>query len=117
MGFFSRNKTKPPIDLNSQNFKEVVLHNDQPVVVQFHASWCEPCSVMSSIFRVINEKHQETDVTFAKLDIDAAPKLAEFYGVRSVPTLIVFKEGAAGERFTGIVPKNNLDELIQGLAI
>lgn len=97
-------------ELDSKNFDEVIA-SDKPVFVDFYATWCGPCQMMSP---VIEELAKEAEgFIVAKLDIDKAPEVAAKFNVMSVPTFIVFKDGKEATRMMGAMPKDLLLEKIQ----
>ncbi len=93
-----------PIYVSDETFESEVLQSETPVLVDFYADWCGPCRIISPMLEEIVE---ELDGAFrvAKLDIDDNGATAVKYGVRSIPTLILFKGGRPVERWVGIVPK------------
>lgn len=105
MGLFSRKKQPTPI--SDLDVLEVLLEDEPAVLVDFYASWCGPCRQMSGM---IKEMAHELDgqAEIVVVDVDAAPEVARKYGVRSVPTLIAFREGKPKGRFVGITDKRRL---------
>ena len=91
---------------DNQNFVSVI-NTDQPVLVDFWASWCMPCRMVSPILEAIAEEKQG-QVTVAKLNVDDNPAIAAQYGVMSIPTIIRFQHGEEVARVTGALPKAEL---------
>lgn len=91
--------------VSDATFESDVLQSETPVLVDFYAEWCGPCRAISPMLEEISE---EVDDAFrvAKLDIDANGSTTLKYGVQSIPTLILFKDGRPVERWVGIVPKS-----------
>lgn len=99
------------LTLDNSNFEQEVLQSQQPVLVDFWATWCGPCIRMSPVIDQVAAENGGK-VKVAKLDIDDAPEVAETYGVSAVPTLIVFKNGQEVDRMLGAQPKNALQAVL-----
>jgi thioredoxin 1 len=96
--------------VTDQEFQQKVIGSGEPVLVDFYADWCGPCKRLAP---VLDELAQETpDARIVKIDIDRSPKVAAHYGVRSIPTLILFKDGKPVTRRTGLSSKASLKELL-----
>lgn len=100
-----------PIHVNADTFEAEVIQADVPVLADFWATWCGPCHMIAPVLEDV-AKEYEGKLKVAKLDVDQNPELATRYGVQSIPTLIVFKDGEAVERLIGYVPKQKLVERI-----
>lgn len=92
----------------AENFEQEVLKSDKPVLVDFWATWCGPCRRQAPII----EELAEEGYAVGKLDVDQEMELAQKYQVRSIPTLIVFKNGEEAARLVGLTPKEKLKELL-----
>lgn len=91
-----------------------LINSDQPVLVDFSAEWCGPCKMMAPILKEVISK-VNGKARIIKVDIDKNPDAAARYGVQSVPTLIVFKKGEIKWRQSGVVPGNQLTEVLEKL--
>ena len=98
-----------PVNLTAANFHAVVERSGLPVVVDFWASWCAPCKMMAPIFSQVAQA-LEPNMRFAKLDTEAEALLAGRFGVRSIPTLIVFKNGQEIARQAGVMQAPQLQQ-------
>lgn len=94
--------------LDEQNFKTEILEKGGVALVDFYADWCGPCKMVSPIVDEI--AIERSDVTVGKINVDESMSLAMHYGVESIPTLIVFKDGVEQTRIVGYVPKENILE-------
>jgi thioredoxin 1 len=99
------------INLNRNNFKEVVLNSDKPVLIDFWATWCSPCRMQSPI---IEELADELDgsAVITKMNVDENPELAAQFSVMSIPTLVFIKDGKVVIRKTGVTPKAKLISML-----
>ena len=97
------------IKLDLNNFQEKVVNNPGVVLIDFYADWCGPCKMVAPIVAEIAEERPE--VTVGKINVDESPELAQKYGVFSIPTLAVVKDGRIAGRMTGAKPKAKILEL------
>ena len=96
------------IKVNQNNFDEI-LASEKPVLLDFYADWCGPCRMVAPVVEEIALEHPEYVV--GKINVDESPELAQKYGVFSIPTLAVMKEGRVAGRMTGAKPKEKILEL------
>ncbi|NAW33447.1 thioredoxin TrxC [Halomonas alimentaria] len=104
--------TGEPVALSSANFRALVERSELPVVVDFWAGWCGPCKMMAPIFAEA-ARELEPRMRFAKLDTEAEQALAGRFGIRSIPTLIVFKGGREVARQAGAMQGSQLRQWLQ----
>ncbi len=97
------------ISLTNSNFDEVIATSTQPVLVDFWATWCGPCKMVSPI---VDEIAEEEDVTVGKVNVDEEPELASRFGVMSIPTLLVFEGGKLVNKAVGARPKDDILDLL-----
>jgi thioredoxin 1 len=99
------------IILTEENFDQEVLQSEIPVLVDFWAEWCGPCKILApTIEELANECKGQTKI--GKLNVDQNAKVAERYGIKGIPTLILFKNGEIVEQVVGVQPKEKLKELL-----
>ena len=100
------------IVLTSENFEEEVLRSDKPVLVDFWATWCGPCRMLAPIVAQIAEE-RAGEIKVGKIDVDEEPELAVQYGIASIPTLMVFKNGEKVNTSIGVIPKAAIEQLLK----
>jgi thioredoxin 1 len=103
------------VTLTDDNFEDEVLNADQPVLVDFWATWCGPCRQIAPIIEDLADDF-EGRAKVGKLDVDNNPKIAQEYGVRSIPTLLFFKNGEVEEQLVGAMGKSALAKKLEALS-
>lgn len=100
------------LHVNTQDFQAVVLDSNKTVLLDFWASWCGPCMMLGPVVEQLAEE-LDGKVTVGKVNVDEEQELAVKFGVMSIPTLVLFKDGAEVTRSVGVVPKAKLLEMIE----
>jgi thioredoxin 1 len=103
-----------PRDVTDSNFEQEVLKADKPVLVDFWAPWCGPCRMVAPVVEELADDYAGK-VEFVKLNTDDNPDTAVKYGIRSIPTLLVFKEGESVGQIVGFRPKSDLAERLDAV--
>lgn len=99
------------LEITAANFAAEILESDKPVLVDFWATWCGPCRMQAPILEAFAAEHPEVKV--AKVDVDANGELAEKFGIMSIPSLLVFKNGKLVKSAVGLHDKQGLAELVK----
>jgi len=102
-----------PIQFTDANFEQEVLKSDKPVLIDFWAVWCGPCKMIAPFVKEIANEY-EGKVKVGKVDVDNNPQISVTYGIRSIPTLLIFKGGKVVDQIIGAVPKNTITAKLDG---
>ncbi len=100
-----------PIELDESNFDHVIVNSDIPVIVDFWAPWCGPCKMMAPIFNDVAKKYP-LKALFVKVNTEALPNMGARFGIRSIPTLVVYKNGVEKQRVSGALDPLRLSNLV-----
>ena len=102
-------------EVNDNNFEDLVIKSNKPVVVDFWAEWCGPCRMVAPIMDEISHEYEGKAIV-VKCDVDSSPAISAKYSIRNIPTILFFKDGKIADKQVGAVPKKNfvakLDALI-----
>ena len=100
-----------PIELTNSNFDEVIVNSDIPVIIDFWAPWCGPCKMMGPVFEKTATKYP-LKTLFTKVNTETEQNLGARFGIRSIPTLMIFKNGKEVHRMAGAIDETNLTQLV-----
>ena len=102
------------VDVTDSNFEQEVLKSEVPVVVDFWAEWCAPCRVIAPLIDELAQQYGDK-IKVVKMDVDQNPQSSMNYGIRSIPTLLFFKNGQPVDQLLGAVPKNQIEDKLTAL--
>ena len=103
------------LEITAANFESEVLNSDLPVLIDFWAAWCGPCRMVAPVVEELAGEY-EGKVKIGKLDVDNNQQTAIKYGVRSIPTLLIFKNGEIKDTIIGAVPKSQISQKLDAVA-
>lgn len=101
-----------PVEFTDANFDEQVLKSDVPVLVDFWATWCAPCKMIAPTIEQLAGEY-EGKAKIGKVDVDSNPNVASKYGIRSIPTLLIFNNGELIDQLIGAVPKTQIESKLK----
>lgn len=97
--------------INNENFNDKVAASKNPVLVDFWASWCGPCRMISPVVEQLSEEHPE--ISFGKVNVDEVPELAQKYQISAIPTLLLFRDGKPVDMSVGVKSKEDLEAFLK----
>lgn len=100
------------LQITDQNFEELVLKSDKPVILDLWAEWCPPCLKIAPLIEEISKEYEGKAIA-GKLNVDNSPEVSVRYGVRNIPTILYFKNGELVDKQVGAAPKNVLAEKLE----
>jgi len=103
-----------PVEVNDSSFDQMVLQSKTPVLVDFWAAWCGPCRMVAPLVEELAGEY-EGKVAMVKLNVDENPQIASQYGIMSIPTLLIFKDGAPVSNIVGFRPKAELQRSLDAV--
>jgi len=103
-----------PVNVDDNSFDDIVLKADIPYLVDFWAPWCGPCRAIAPVIEDLASEYAGR-VGFAKVNVDESPKVATGYGVQSIPTLLIFKDGKPMKQVVGLTPKADLKKYLESV--
>lgn len=106
-----KNKYETPHATDS-NFNQIVTESDVPVLVDFYADWCGPCKILGPIIDELSEEYQGR-AKVIKVNTEHNPSLSSHFKIKSIPTMMIFNKGHFQEKFHGLIPKPNIEEILE----
>ncbi len=98
-------------EITKDNFQTEVLASEKPVLLDFWASWCGPCRMLSPVVEELAE--ERADIKVGKVNVDEQPELSGQFGIMSIPTLLVFRDGKKVDESVGVVPKSAIETMLR----
>jgi thioredoxin 1 len=100
------------LEVTDSNFEAEIINSDKPAMVDFWAAWCGPCKMVTPVVKELATEYGDK-IKIGKCNVDENPVAPSRYGIRSIPTLILFKDGQVVEQIIGAVPKDNIEAVLQ----
>jgi thioredoxin 1 len=98
------------VNIDDSSFVQEVEQSDKPVLVDFYADWCMPCKILGPVMEEIAS--EKSDVKICKLNVDVSQETAAKFGVMSIPTVVLFKDGQKVDQFVGALPKDQIEQFL-----
>ncbi|HEV2961333.1 MAG TPA: thioredoxin [Candidatus Angelobacter sp.] len=102
------------VEVTDSNFDQMVLKSEQPVMIDFWAAWCGPCKALAPIVDEVATAYNGK-IKVGKMDVDSSPVTPQRYGVRGIPTLLIFKNGQVQDQIVGYVPRDTIEKALDKL--
>ncbi len=109
--FWKKKPKYPTTQITDANFNELVAKSEVPVLLDFYADWCGPCKMLGPIIDELAEEY-EGKALVAKVNTEINPGLSQHFQIKSIPVMMIFNQGKLVEQFKGLVPKPNLEEIL-----
>ena len=103
-----------PVAVTDKDFADEVLQSDTPVLVDFWAEWCGPCRVLGPVIESLSQEY-DGKVKIAKVDVDSSQQVAMQYGIRSIPTVMLFDKGQIVDTIVGVRPKSDYENCLRNV--
>ena len=103
------------IELSAENFDQQVVSSDRPVLVDFWAEWCGPCRAIEPALKEVAADYEDR-VVVGRLNVDEHPTIASRYGIRSIPSILLFQNGEVSNQIVGAVPKSSITNLLDQMS-
>jgi len=109
--FFKKKPKYETVQVTDATFNDLVPKSEVPVLLDFYADWCGPCKILGPIVDELAEAY-DGKALVAKVNTEQNPQLSQYFKIKSIPTLMIFNKGHMHERFQGLIPKPNLEEIL-----
>ncbi len=114
--FWKKKEKYQTTQITDANFNELVAQSKVPVLIDFYADWCGPCKILGPVIDELAEEY-EGRILVAKVDTERNPQLSHHFKIKSIPTMMIFNKGKLEEVYRGLVPKPNLEEILDAYLV